>query len=571
MKRIRTLLFSGGALKGRLPVQAALLSLAALLLFSCSSAPPVEVVPPAPREGCERIDASAPQKPDWYYATPPDQGGVSHHVGISRRFVSEQDALEDAKRSAIKGLVESCGVEVEYFDSFVKTSRGQSTAGAIVEEIGGSSGGKQSAHGYVSGIKASKRYTEKYRCSSQGMSERSYQAAVLATVPVGECDRVQEWIEGEKERLGKDLDRLIATAARQAEQGDFRSARRMLAEAESTLLESSFDDSDFPHRSATVRTRQVAYFRGMLLKRIDNAVARALQLAARGDPLDAFGLLKQTETKVKEEKLHPTLQAELVGKIADAERSLVSGISLRRVGPQQVVSRDGRPVRLELKVRYGDPAGGEAVANFPIVFSGPSHKKGTSTDSGGRASHRYPLDAVADSAEIVAMVNPAAAERHLSHRALLALAAKKVRYRVDIRRKAVDILFDRLNPPPQPAFPLSVSATVERTDSGPLLSIAVTCGVRCFLKVFGINDDGTVSVWEESGERRLIKNRAQTIRIGGLKRGRLHILAVAATDPLPHRFETDRTIGREAFLALYRDFSRGPGRVSVSLKTIEIQ
>ena len=85
----------------------------------------------------------------------------------------------------------------------------------------------------------------------------------------------------------------------------------------------------------------------------------------------------------------------------------------------------------------------------------------------------------------------------------------------------------------------------------------------------GINDDGTFSVWEESGERRLIRNRAQTVRIGDLERGRHHILA--ATEPLPHRFETDRTIGREAFLALYRDFGRGSGRMSVPLKTIEIQ
>ncbi len=573
MKRIRTFFFPGNSLGERPSVPAALLSLAGLLLLSCSSAPPAVVAPAALREGCELVDASSPQKPGWYDTTPADEGGVSHHVGISRKFASEQDALENAKRSAIKGFVESCGVRVEYFDSFLKTSQGQSTAGAIVEEISGSSGGRQSSRGYVSGIRAPKRYAERHRCASQGVTEHSYKTAVLVTVPAGECERVKAWMEGEKRRLGEDLDKLIATAASQAGERDFRSARQTLEEAEARLKGSSFDRADFSYRHATIGTRQVAYFRGMLHKGIDAAVAKAHRSAATGDPVAAFHSLKKVAVATGKRKMPGGLRAELMEKIADAERALVSGISLQPVGPTQVASRDGKPVRLELEVRYRDPAAGEpvAVVDFPIVFVAPSQKRGASTDSGGRVSYRYPPGSGAESVEIVAMVNPLPAERHLSREALLALSGKSVRYRVDIRRRGVDILLDQLTPLPPPAFPLSVSATLVETDEGPVLSIAAACGVRCHLKVFGIGSDGTVAVWEDSGDRRLIKNRPQTIRIADLKRGKHHILVVAATEALPHRFEINRTMGRETFLSLYRDFSKGPGRLSELLKMVEIK
>lgn len=139
------------------------------------------------------IWTSAEKPPEWILDEPDDKDGLHYMVGLSTHYAEEVEARKAAYRAVNSKYASFTGVRVS---DVHKVARYLETRDSAVKDAAAKEeeNTKQQTDALVSRVKAKSWYIEKYNELRGGvLVGKAYKVYLLATIPVDEYDRVQQW------------------------------------------------------------------------------------------------------------------------------------------------------------------------------------------------------------------------------------------------------------------------------------------------------------------------------------------------------------------------------------------
>ena len=132
-------------------------------------------------------------------------------------------------------------------------------------------------------------------------------------------------------------------------------------------------------------------------------------------------------------------------------------------------------------------------------------------------------------------------------------------------------LVEKILPIPESDFHLDLSIAMSPAGSKQVINITSSCSERCYLKIFNINENGEITVWEDSQKKRQIKNKPYPIKIAPDSTGKQYVLGVASTQPFSYDFNINQSIGETDFITQVKLFRTLSGKHAERLKQIEVK
>ncbi|NQU65128.1 MAG: hypothetical protein HQ517_12725, partial [SAR324 cluster bacterium] len=416
------------------------------------------------------ISASSTERPGWITVTPPDADMVQFLVGVSNKSTSEQGAANDAIRHATSQFIKSCGVKVKLFDSYVTSSKNQSTGSAIEQEISGVSQEQQRANAFVSGLKIDQRYTEKYQIVQGSVwLKNSFWVALLVKVPKDQCQKIKLWAQQYKDQLSKDVERLVNDAKRLEAVHEIKAALNTVNQAEQLVKEANLDPEDIGYLYSSVVTLQKKYEVNLLDEQIKDLLQSAMDLEEKGHILAALNSINQAKellNNAAEKKSEPEDDRY---QLTQEEKRMLENIRIRPWGTtQQLIEPGMKPEPFGVVISYWrDKTKSEfSLANFPVIFESRSTPFKTNTGPDGKAD--LPITAATNTGvlNITASLDGEKLDRELSPSALEDLKKKqKIRFQIEVRAKnlaekaeeLVEALSSQVKSTNLKSFPLDVA------------------------------------------------------------------------------------------------------------------
>ncbi len=410
-----------------------------LIQISCSSSEPVAAKKPT-KEGLiteNLVSSSHPERPDWMLQTPPDDQAFTYLVGISQKYSDEQGATDNAAVDATNRFIKSCGVRVSFFDSYVKSARDQSTAGAIVQTVTGESVTKQRVNAFVSGLKIKERYTEKYEVLQDNVwLKNAYVIALLFKVPKDECEKIKAWQEKQKALLVKDLDRLIKDAKAFETVGNLVAALKTVEEADKRIEEGNVEPADISYQYSTVKTLKKNYKTRLLTRKVNELIQEANNLAGTGNVVAALNTLNTARSTIAADVdfVEPGKSDETV--IELAEKKISGELDLTPASRiSQKIEPGTVPEPLAVSLKYGSAP----VSNVTILFKVRSAQMKAPTDAAGKAFITLPPSGGEGKLTLIASIDLSSLKEKISPYAGKFLIEKKVQFDIIVATKsAVD-------------------------------------------------------------------------------------------------------------------------------------
>jgi hypothetical protein len=414
--------------------------LAAIIVISlfqvaCSGSKPDAAKKPK-REGMiieNLVTSSHPKRPGWMFETPSDDQTFTYLVGISQKFSDEQGATDNAATDATNRFIKSCGVRVSFFDSYVKSSRDQSTAGPIVQTITGKSVSKQRVNAFVSGLKIKERYTEKYEVLQDDVwLKNAYVIALLFKVPLDECGKIIAWQEKHKTLLVRDLDRLIDDAKGFEAVGNLTAALKTVDEADQRIIEGNVEPADISYQYSTVKTLQKNYKSRLLTRKVEELIREANNLANSGNLIGAFSTLNTAKTAIAEDADFAVPGKSDMTTVELEEKKIAGELDFTAVGrTSQKIEPGSTPEPLTVSLKYKSAG----VANIPVLFKVRSAKIEATSNSKGEAFVKLPPTGSEGKLVLIATINLQSLKEKISPEAGKFLAEKQVRFDIVVSAK----------------------------------------------------------------------------------------------------------------------------------------
>ncbi len=101
---------------------------------------------------------------------------------------------------------------------------------------------------------------------------------------------------------------------------------------------------------------------------------------------------------------------------------------------------------------------------------------------------------------------------------------------------------------------------------GDKIDISAVCSTRCYLKIFNIDDRGRVSVLEDTGRKRLIKNRKRSFTVKAVDEGVQSLVAIASKKKFPVDYSLNQAFSQEEFPILFKQL-RASSKTKAEAKT----
>ncbi len=187
--------------------------------------------------GCSQsyplIEPSLSEKPDWIHH-PPEQQNISHLVGISDEFHSqESEARLQARNHATIEFLQECGLSVKYGVEEYGFSSG-SRSEVIDERLKAYEERFLHTEGVVQRLKHEASYTEKKteQPNKTLPIKVTYKVWRLFSISKDECDRIEEETRTKHQAIRDNLNQMVANAQQLAAEGNLHDALKKFKELE---------------------------------------------------------------------------------------------------------------------------------------------------------------------------------------------------------------------------------------------------------------------------------------------------------------------------------------------------
>ncbi len=105
---------------------------------------------------------------------------------------------------------------------------------------------------------------------------------------------------------------------------------------------------------------------------------------------------------------------------------------------------------------------------------------------------------------------------------------------------------------------------------GDTIEIFVQCSLRCFLKVFNVDEKGAVVVLEDTKKRRMLRNKKKSFKVRAVSPGVQSLIAIASSDPFPLNYSLNHEIKRAEFPIVFRQLRNAANSRAESKTTFTI-
>lgn len=486
-------------------------------LTDCASAPSISPSStPQPVEVKEELIERLPDpKPGWVLkGSHPDEGEFLFFVGYSTKHTEERNAVREAKVDATNKFVEYCGIQASVFQTYLETTVGK-TSGVLDSEIQAQAQSQQKAEAYVSRVKLVEKYMEKYR-RTQGSTvfPNAYKLAVLVKVPRSEYNQVQAWKKQQEEK------------------------RRKVVEA--TMQE---------HLKNTQ------------------------SLEGEKNVLAALSELRDAKTYVLSSKASNT--SVYMATLEKEEKAIVGRVQIIAIArTTQQTEPNERPEPLEVKVVYQKEQQETPLANFPLIFSTPSHEEPRQTNHEGKVILSLPPSSNEGQLQIQVHPDQSHLKNRISEDALKDVSAKQIVFTIEVRKTKLTELEKVIQTriPSDFNFRFSSDHKEKTWKIGEEFTFQAQCAKRCHIRIYKLDEKGKFWIWDDSKEVRLPKDRPfGPISLGkATAPGVSQVIVTASTRPFPNQYQPKTQISEAEFLVLLKSFRVAGGEKAESQVTLKI-
>ena len=82
---------------------------------------------------------------------------------------------------------------------------------------------------------------------------------------------------------------------------------------------------------------------------------------------------------------------------------------------------------------------------------------------------------------------------------------------------------------------------------------------RCYLKLFGFEQDGPIIVVKDLGNTRMLVDQVKSFNLQGDSKGKLTMFGITSSEPFPISFKRGKQIKRSDFRGILKTLRESPG------------
>jgi hypothetical protein len=280
----------------------------------------------------------------------------------------------------------------------------------------------------------------------------------------------------------------------------------------------------------------------------------ARSMEQKGSILEALKTLNSAKIRIEVTKV--TSKTINLSTIEILETNIINKTELEPVSPLLIKQESiQNQSLLELKISYASQME-IFLTGFPIVFSYANKKQSAVTNNQGLASYLFKSSVEKEDHSIVARFDINSIKKGISSNALEGLKAKQLTFQIKI--KLEKILFRPLKADFN--FRVWTENNQQTQPMNQKFKVKYSCYTkRCYLKLFGFEQDGPIIVVKDLGNTRMLVDQVKSFNLQGDSKGKLTMFGITSSEPFPISFKRGKQIKRSDFRGILKTLRESPG------------